>query len=293
MTVTSAADSTNLQPSPLPTIAMIGTGNMNGAILAGLLASAVAPVEPVRVTTRSAASAEKFAGDARILAFSTEADADANRKAVEGASIVILGVKPAQIKAVAAEIADSLASDAVVMTVAAGIETATVEAQVPEGIRVVRVMPNTPATIGLATTGVAGGKASDAQALALARTIFESVGTVYEVPEEQISAVGAVAGSGPAHVYLLIEQMAAATERLGLSREVALDIVVRTFKGSIEMVLQDPTFDVVELRRKVTSPNGTTERSVAVLQDADLTGTFEQALRANIGRSDEFAAENR
>lgn len=272
---------------------MIGTGNMNGAILAGLLESAVAPKDQVRVTTRSASSAAKFAADDRVLAYSTEEDADANRKAVADASIVILGVKPGQIASLAAEIADSLTPDAVVISVAAGIETATIEAQLPESIRVVRVIPNTPATIGLAATGIAGGKAADAQALTLARTVFESVGTVYEVPEAQISAVGAVAGSGPAHVYLLIEQMAAASERIGLSREESLDLVVRTFQGAIEMVLQDPNFDVVDLRRKVTSPNGTTEQSIAVLQDADLTGIFEQALRANQRRSDELAAENR
>lgn len=272
---------------------MIGTGNMNGAILSGLLRSPVAPLEPVRVTTRSQKSAEQFAGDGRIVAFATETDPEANRKAVAGASIVLLGVKPAQIGAVSEEIADALEPGAVVISVAAGIETATIEARVPAGIRVVRVMPNTPSKIGLGATGVSAGKAADAQAMSLARAIFESVGSVYEVPEDQISIVGAVAGSGPAHVYLLIEQMARATERLGMTHEEALDITVQTFKGAIEMVLQDANKDVIDLRRRVTSPNGTTEQSIGVLLDADLTATFEQALRANQRRNDELAAENR
>ncbi|WP_225735671.1 pyrroline-5-carboxylate reductase [Gulosibacter chungangensis] len=291
--MTPAAESTNAPATPLPTIAMIGTGNMNSAILYGLLDSPVAPRDAVRVTTRSQASAEKFAADDRITAFALETDPEANRKAASGADIVLLGVKPAQIVAVAEDIADVLHPETVVISVAAGIETATVEARLPEGIRVVRVMPNTPSQIGLGATGVAAGKAADAQAMALARTIFESVGSVYEVPESQISAIGAVAGSGPAHVYLLIEQMARATERLGVAYEEALDLTVQTFKGAIEMALQDEHRDVIDLRRKVTSPNGTTEQSIKVLLDADLTATFEQALRANQRRSDELAAENR
>lgn len=266
---------------------------MNSAILFGLLDSQVAPLEPIRVTTRSQSSAEKFAGNDRITPFVLETDPEANRQAVTGAEIVVLGVKPAQIAAVAEEIADALHPGAIVISVAAGIETATIEARLPEGVRVVRVMPNTPSQLGLGATGVSAGKAADAQAMAIARTVFESVGSVYEVPESQISVVGAVAGSGPAHVYLLIEQMARATERLGVSYEEALDITVQTFKGSIEMVLQDANRDVIDLRRKVTSPNGTTEQSIKVLLDADLTATFEQALRANQRRNDELAAENR
>lgn len=291
--VTPAADKTTAQAAPLPVIAMIGTGNMNGAILAGLLESAAAPVEPVRITTRSAQSAANFADDSRVVASATEQDADANRNAVRGASIVLLGVKPGQIADLVTEIADALLPDAVVISVAAGIETATIEARLPNGIRVVRVMPNTPAKIGLGATGIAAGKAADEEAMALARTVFESVGTVYEVPEVQIGLVGGIAGSGPAHVYLLIEQMARAAERLGMPYDEALDLVAQTFKGSIEMVMREPEKDVVDLRRKVTSPNGTTEQSVSVLMDADLTSTFEAMLRANQRRSDELAAENR
>lgn len=288
-----STEPTHPRANELPAIALIGAGNMNGAILEGLLQADAAPAEPIRVTTRSRRSAQALAEDARVVAYATEVDEDANRLAVAGASIVILGVKPAQIGAVAAEIADSLAAEAVVISIAAGIETATIEARVPAGIRVVRAMPNTPATLGLGATGVAAGRTADARAVALARTVFESVGEVYEVPEAQIGLIGAVAGSGPAHVYLLIEQMARAAELLGMTYEAALDLVTQTFRGSVAMVLDDPTRDVAELRRKVTSPNGTTEQSVRVLLEADLTGVFERALRANQRRSDELAAESR
>lgn len=281
---------------------------MNGAILAGLTgggaakhaadtsgasASGTSSAQPVRVTTRSQASAEKFAGNDRVTAAATETNPEANREAVRGAGLVILGVKPHQIGAVAAEIAEELALDTVVISVAAGIETAMIEAKLPAGIRVVRAMPNTPSTIGEGATGIAAGTAADAEAMALTRAVFESVGQVVEVPESEISLIGGIAGSGPAHVYLLIEQMTAAAEHLGMAREDALAMVVQTFKGSIEMVLNDPEMDVVDLRRKVTSPNGTTEQSVRVLLESGLTEIFERAFLANKQRSEELAAENR
>lgn len=273
-----------------PIIAMIGTGNMNGAILAGLLRSGRAPESPVRVTTRSAASAEAFAGDDRILAASTEDAPDANCEAVRGAGLVIIGVKPAMVPELLDEIADALEPGAVVASVAAGVETATMAARLPESVRIVRVMPNTPAAVGLGATGIAAGRGADAEAMALVRAVFESVGSVVEVPESEIPAIGAIAGSGPAHVYYLIETMAAAAERMGLSAEDAEQLVLEVFRGAAEMVAADRAAGPVELRRRVTSPNGTTERSIAVLEEAGLEDLFTRALRANIARSDELAA---
>lgn len=281
-----------------PVIALLGGGNMNGAILAGLVRDDTArdgkdPVEPVRVTSRSQSSADRYADNARVTASATETNPNANRDAVRGAGVVILGVKPNQIGSLLDEIADDLEPDAVLISVAAGIEIATIEARVPEGIRVVRAMPNTPSTIGRGVTGIAGGAAADADAMVIARAVFESVGAVVEGPESVVPAVGAVAGSGPAHVYLLLERMIEAAERIGLSHEDARTATVETFRGAVEMVARSPETDVVELRRRVTSPNGTTEQSVRVLDEAGFADTFEAAFRANIARSDELAVENR
>ena len=275
---------------------MLGTGNMNGAILSGLLRSGRVGDEPVRVTTRSRASAERLladpaiGGEGRIHVRSAEADAEANREAVRGAGLVIVGVKPAMVPALLDEIADALEAGAIVVSVAAGVETATMAAHLPEHARLVRVMPNTPAAIGLGVTGIAAGRGADAEVMALVRAVFETVGLVVEVPEARLPAIGAAAGSGPAHVYYLIETMVEASERIGLSTQDAENLVVQVFRGAAEMVAADREAGPVELRRRVTSPNGTTERSVAVLEGAGFADLFTAALRANIARSDELAA---
>lgn len=273
----------------LPTIALLGTGNMNGAILAGLIRPGAGPADAVRVTTRSAASAETFAGEPRVTAAALETDPEANRRAVDGAGIVVIGTKPAAVPQLLGEVAEALRPGAVVISVAAGVETATMAAALPEHARIVRAMPNTPASIGLGVTGIAAGRGADAEAMALARRVFESVGSVVEVDESLIPAIGAVSGSGPAHVYLLIERMIEATERIGLDAERAADIVIDNFRGAVEMVRADREAGPAELRRRVTSPNGTTERSIAVLEDAGLADLFTRSLEANIRRSEELA----
>ncbi|NLT27096.1 MAG: pyrroline-5-carboxylate reductase [Microbacteriaceae bacterium] len=264
---------------------------MNGAILAGLTRPGAGPAEPVRVTARSEASAERLRALPRTAAAALETDPGANRAAVDGAGIVVVGTKPAMVPGVLADIADALAPGAVVISIAAGVETATMAASLPAHARIVRAMPNTPATIGLGVTGIAAGRGADAEAMALARAVFESVGSVLEVDEALIPAIGAASGSGPAHVYLLIERMIEATERVGLDADAAADLVIENFRGAVEMVRADREAGPAELRRRVTSPNGTTERSIAVLEEAGLAELFTRSLEANIARSRELARE--
>jgi len=277
----------------LPVIAMIGAGNMTGAILSGLTRPGQGSAEPVRVTNRSAASAAKFDGDERVRAFAAETDPRANAHAVEGAGLVLIGVKPYQVADVLDEIHDALEPGVVIISVAAGIPLAKLEEHAPAGARVVRAMPNTPATIGLGVTGIAGGAAADEEALALARAVFGTVGEVVEVAEgDEFDALAAVAGSGPAHVYLLVEEMERAAQRAGLDAAKARALVVGTMRGAIEMVARTPDVEPSELRRRVTSPNGTTEQSIAVLQAGGLEGLFARAFEANMARTREIAAEN-
>lgn len=277
----------------LPTIAMLGGGNMNGAILAGLLESPSRPGEPIRVTTKTSASAERYAGDARVRALAAEASADANRQAVRGAGIVVLGVKPYGVAALLEEIRDDLEPDAVVISVAAGVPSSAILAVLGDGARVVRAMPNTPATIGLGVTGIAPaeGAPADADALALARAVFASVGEVVEVEEAQLAAVAAASGSGPAYVYLLAERMIQGATTLGLGADAARELVVGTIQGAAEMMARDPETTPAELRRRVTSPNGTTERAIRVFESEDLEGMVARAMAANAARSAEMAEE--
>lgn len=273
--------------APLPPIAIIGTGSMGGAILSGLRR----PVEgadpvPVRVTTRSEASAAALRAEG-VDARAIEHDSSANAWAVEGAGVVVLGVKPAQIVDVLAELAPSLDADALVISVAAGITTATMEAAAPNPV--VRAMPNTPSLVGRGVTGVSAGSRATAAHLTLADDLFRLVGTVVELPESQIDALSTISGSGPAYVFLLIEEFTKAAQAMGFDEDVARLMAEQTFIGATRL-LEASGDDPEELRRRVTSPKGTTERAVAVLQQAELDGLFTRAAEAALARARELAA---
>jgi pyrroline-5-carboxylate reductase len=280
---------TDTQNVTLPTIAMLGAGSMGRAILSGLLAPGVTVDGGIRVTNRSAARAAELSGMAGVTAYATESKADANRLAVDGAEIVIVAVKPAMVPDLLREIAASLTPGAVVVSVAAGVTTATFESLLPETVTVVRSMPNTPAVVGKAVTGISGGVRTRPDDLALVRALFETVGEVVEVPETQLDALGTISGSGPAYVFFLIEALTAAAVDKGFTPEQAATLVNGTFLGASELLVSSGE-EPAELRRRVTSPGGTTERAIAVLSEADLAALFTRATDAALARSRELAA---
>ena len=271
----------------LPRIAMIGVGSMGGAILAGLRAPDVDIALPIVVTTKSVTSAQAFAGDDDVTALSSEQDADANKTAVRDAELVVLGVKPWMVRDVVREIANDLAPGAVVVSVAAGVPSSAIEDELPDGVPVVRAMPNTPATISLGVTGIAAGAAATDAHIELVRRLFATVGEVLVVREDQINDIAAVSGSGPAYLFLYAEQMTRAAERRGFDEDQARVLVQQTIVGAAELwAHSDDTPE--ELRRKVTSPKGTTEQAVLVLQEANWGELFDRALAANARRSEEL-----
>jgi pyrroline-5-carboxylate reductase len=272
----------------LPTIAMLGAGSMGRAILSGLLAPGV-QVAGIRVTNRSAARAATLAGAPGVTAYATETRADANRLAVEGAQVVLVAVKPAMVRDLLAEIGDSLAPGTVVVSVAAGVTAATMESLLPDSVSVVRAMPNTPAVVGKAVTGVSAGSRTDPEDLSLVRTLFETVGEVVEVPESQLDALSTISGSGPAYVFLLIEALTEAAVQKGFTPAQAATLVNGTFLGAAELLVSSGE-EPAELRRRVTSPNGTTERAIAVLAEADLPALFARATDAALARARALAA---
>lgn len=271
--------------SALPPIAALGAGSMAGAIVRGLIASGVDPAG-IAVTTRGAASADAWRAEG-VRAFALEERPDANRAAVAGAGVVLVGVKPAMVAETLGEVAGALDPAALVVSVAAGIRTAAMEALVPNPV--VRTMPNTPALVRRGVTGVAAGSRAGAAELALARTLFEAVGVVVELPEDRIDALSAISGSGPATVYFFVERLTETAERLGFSREDARLMAEQTLIGSA-LLLESTGEDPAELRRRVTSPKGTTERLIAVLEEADPTAVLERAAQAAIARARELGA---
>lgn len=268
----------------MPRIAILGAGSMGGAILAGLVDSHVAE-RGIAVTNRTAAKADGIRLDG-VQSLALERDPDANRAAVAGAGLVLVGVKPGMVPDLLGEIADALDPHAVVVSIAAGVTTATMEAIV--GNPVLRAMPNTPSLVRRGVTGLAAGSRASAQHLALVRALFQTVGSVVEVPESQIDALSAISGSGPAYVFLLIERLTETARRLGFADADARLLVEHTFRGASELLAASDA-DPAELRRRVTSPNGTTMRAVAVLEDADLTALFDRAAAAALARAKELA----
>ncbi|PDQ35422.1 MAG: pyrroline-5-carboxylate reductase [Candidatus Lumbricidophila eiseniae] len=271
----------------LPPTAFLGAGSMARAIIAGLQASDVAVVGGIRTTNRSAERAAELASS-RVTAYATETDAEANRRAVRGAGLVIIAVKPAMVPDLLLEIADALDPHAVVVSVAAGVTTARCEELLPVSVAVIRAMPNTPALVRRAVTGISVGSRASATDLALAVTLFEAVGEVLVVPEGQIDALSAISGSGPAYVFYLIEQVTTAARTQGFTDAEAKTLVEETFRGASEL-LAASSEDPAELRRRVTSPNGTTERAIAVLTAANLAQVFERATDAALARAYELA----
>ena len=272
----------------LPAIAILGTGSMGGAILSGLLDPSVVVEGGLRVTNRSTAKADALRSDA-VASYAIEVEPGGNLEAVRGASVVLLAVKPVGILDLASEIAEVLEPGAIVVSVAAGVTIASIEARLPAGTAVLRAMPNTPSVVRLGVTGVSAGSSVTDEQAALAASVFATVGEVVELPESQIDALSAISGSGPAYVFFLIEQYREAARRLGFDEAQASVLVDATFRGASELLAHEG-LPPAELRRRVTSPKGTTERAIAVLEGAGLADLFEASAEAAIARAKELAA---
>lgn len=277
----------------MTTVAFIGTGSMNGAIAAGLLAGGAAPAS-VRATVGSTASIEKLRaklgeGGHEVTILAGEQDPEANRKAATGADVVLLGVKPYAILDLAREVGPALSPEAVVVSVAAGITLEALQAVLPEGQPAIRCMPNTPSRVGKGVLAISVGETvSEAQKEAAA-AVLSAAGRVIEVEEEQMGAVTAVSGSGPAYAFLLAETMAAAGVKLGLDEQTATELAAATVAGAGYLLDADP--NPAELRQAVTSPNGTTERALNAYREGGLFELTQAAMQACYDRNEEMTAE--
>ncbi len=187
------------------------------------------------------------------------------------------------------EIAPHLRPGAIVVSLAAGVTLATFARHLGDDVATLRSMPNTPSLVGKGVTGLAAGPAASVDDVAAVRALFETVGAVLEVPEAQIDALSTISGSGPAYVFLLVEEFTKAAVRMGFDDDQARLLAEQTFIGATTL-LDASDVDPAELRRRVTSPKGTTERAVAVLQEAHLDDVFTRGAEAALARAKELAA---
>ncbi|MDY0985305.1 pyrroline-5-carboxylate reductase [Microbacterium sp. CFBP9023] len=273
----------------LPSLAFLGAGSMGGAILRGVVASGIQVDGGITATNRTPEKAAALADLDGVRSIALSETTDGNADAVAKARIVLVGVKPAMVPDLLREIASHLADDAIVVSLAAGVTLQTFADNLGADVRVIRSMPNTPSTVGKGVTGLAAGAAASDDDLALVHRLFATVGAVVEVPESQIDALSTISGSGPAYVYLLIEELTKAAVGMGFSESDARVMVEQTFIGATAL-LDASGEEPSELRRRVTSPKGTTEKAVAVLQDAHLDRTFADAAAAALARAKELAA---
>jgi len=203
--------------------------------------------------------------------------------------IVILAIKPQIFPALLPEIASHITPNTLVISIAAGVPLQAIEHSL-QGARVVRAMPNTPALVSAGATALAPGQHASAQDLALAATIFESVGRAVQVSDAEMDAVTALSGSGPGYVFLLAEALADAGVALGLTHETAARLAAQTLYGAGKL-LHDSADPPGELRRKVTSPGGTTAAGIAELERQNFARIIEDCLRAASQRGSELGRD--
>ena len=271
-------------------IAFLGCGSMNEAILGGLLEAGTDPADVVATVRRAARAqelAERYPG---ITAIAGEEEPDNNRQATKGSAVVILGVKPVGIADLAREIGPALSPDTVVVSVAAAVSIAQLEAALPAGQPVIRTMPNTPAKLGRGVVSVSPGTHCTPEQLRKVKEILQGAGTVVEVPEDQVDALSAISGSGPAYAFYLAEAMASAGEKLGLDRELSLLLARETVAGA-GLMLAEPGADPAALRKAVTSPNGTTERAIATFDEQGIPAIIAAGARAAADRAAEITRQ--
>ncbi len=212
-----------------------------------------------------------------------------NDQAVAEADTVILVVKPQDMAELLDEIRECLKPDTLVISLAAGVDTASIEERLPDGVAVVRVMPNTPAQVDEGMAAISAGSHSEQEHLDRVTEILSATGRVVTVPERYQDAVTAISGSGPAYLFFVVEAMIEAGVHLGLPRDIATQLVVQTMLGSAKLLRETGEHPTV-LRERVTSPGGTTAAAVRVLEDHKVRAAFIGAMEAARDRSRELAA---
>ncbi|PWE44081.1 pyrroline-5-carboxylate reductase [Pseudomonas prosekii] len=264
-------------------IAFIGAGNMAASLIGGMRAKGLDAAH-IRASDPGADTRARVSAEHGIEVFAD------NAEAIEGADVVVLAVKPQAMKAVCEAIRPSLKPHQLVVSIAAGITCASMKNWL--GAQpIVRCMPNTPALLRQGVSGLYATAEVDAEQRQQAQELLSAVGLALWLDEEQqLDAVTAVSGSGPAYFFLLIEAMTAAGVKLGLPADIAAQLTVQTALGAAHMAVASDV-DAAELRRRVTSPAGTTEAAIKSFQANGFEALVEKALGAAAQRSAEMAEQ--
>jgi pyrroline-5-carboxylate reductase len=266
-----AAGSRIHEPAEIKKLAIIGAGKLGEGLLAGVLGSQLAPVSHVNATVAHQPRADYLAEK-----YGIQAGVD-NRKAVAGASLVLICLKPQQVKGFLHEVKRELRKDALLISAAASVTTSLIERELSHSARVVRAMPNTPCLIRHGMTALARGlHATDAD-VGVADRIFSSMGRTVRVDEKHMDAITGLSASGPAYVYTIIESLAEAGVKLGLPRELSTELSAQTLLGASALVLQTGEHPA-KLKDVVTTPAGCTIDGLLELEEGGLRVTLIKAV---------------
>ena len=262
-------------------LAMIGgAGRIGAAILNGILRAEALRPEGVVVTARH----ERSLNRERPIGVRVTTD---NRAAAGGADVIMICVHPPEVPAVLEEIRDTVRGDQLVISVATGVSTGSIEHRLPEGVAVVRAMPNTAVHVGESMTALSRGACVSPEALDLAIQIFETVGEVEILDERHINAATGLGGCGPAFVFKIIEALSEGGVKVGLPRESARKLAAQTLKGAAEMVLRTGMHPAA-LKDEVTTPGGCTIDGIAKLEQHGISIALIEAVETSTLKAGEL-----
>lgn len=261
-------------------IGVIGCGKMAYAILAGISRDKNL-IKNIFVNDINKESANLFVQEFNAVF-------KGQNNLVETSDLIILAVKPPQIKTLITDNLDFFKESHIIISIAAGIKTSTIENLLKVKSTVIRVMPNTPALVGQGVTAISGGLYANSEKVNLVRNLFTSIGTAYLVDENNMDAITAISGSGPAYIFLFIEALINAGVYIGLDHKLTQDLVVNTLKGSIA-ILEETSKHPAVLRDEVSSPAGTTISAIRELEDNGLRNAIFAAVEAAFYKAQELS----
>jgi len=262
-------------------IAILGAGKIGESLLAGLRSSDWADIVATSRREERVTELRERHG--------IEATTD-NTAAIKGADVVVLAVKPQILDQVLREIGGDVSGEKLIVSVAAGVPIAAIERRLHPPVRIVRAMPNTPATVAAGATAMALGEHATDADLATAKTIFDSVGLTVVLEESQLDAVTGLSGSGPAYLFLIIEALADAGVKVGLSRRASMQLAAQTVLGSAKLLIESGQHPGM-LKDGVTSPGGTAIAGLHTLEAGGLRNVLMNAVEAATRRSRELGEE--
>jgi pyrroline-5-carboxylate reductase len=269
----------------IPKTVVLGFGAMGGALVQGWVKQKLIPVSTI---TAVDIDPQKLKQAAVKLKIKTQTDP---AQILPQASLILLATKPQQMKELLSKAGPFFPRKALVISIAAGITTQTIEKFLPQGCPVVRVMPNTPALLGAGMAAVAGGQRAKKADIQRVLRLFSAVGRAVQVREDQMDLVTAISGSGPAYFFHIVELMTEAAIKGGLTPEEAHLLVSQTAFGTARMILETGKTPA-ELREQVTSPGGTTQAALETMEKRGLRETFEEAIQAAATRGAELRRMN-